>query len=80
MIWVNDAALANGRVMDMIVVPRISASQNVAGIVPCYSHDTSCDGLDPLSSSEARIHDVSLSVPAYPVQWTRYSSLHLLRQ
>ena len=48
----NDAgpALANGRVMDVIVVPRISAGQNVAGIVPCYSHDTSRDGLVPLSA------------------------------
>ena len=31
-------------------------------------------------SSKARIHDVSSSVPAYPVQWTRYSSLHLWHQ
>src|SRR6266481_1363540 len=27
-------------------------------------------------SSVVRIHEVSSSVPSYPVQWTRYSSFH----
>src|SRR6266481_6785935 len=31
-------------------------------------------------SSVARIHEVSSSVPSYPVQQTRYSSLHWTQQ
>jgi len=31
-------------------------------------------------SSVARIHEDSLSVPSYPVQWTKYRSLHLRQQ
>ena len=45
-----------------------------------YDRWKSKTSLGAFSSSEARIHDVSLSVPAYPVQWTSYSSLHLLRR
>src|SRR6266481_4421578 len=31
-------------------------------------------------SSVVRIHEVSSSVPSYPIHWTRYSSLHWTRQ
>ena len=52
-------------------IQRLERGPELAG----YAEWKSTTSLKACLSLEARIQEVSLSVPSYPVQWTRYSNL-----
>src|SRR5882724_10253375 len=55
----------------MCLNQKLERGPDLAG----YAEWKSAISLEACPSSEARIQEVSSSVPSYPVQWTRYNSL-----
>src|SRR5882724_2941408 len=55
---------------------RFDSGPDLAG----YAEWKSSTSSEACPSLEARIQEVSLSVPSYPVHWTRYNSLQARRQ